>query len=110
MPDITDISDEDALVQKIEEVRRDRVAALEAESFTAVQGLHKLEAQLLERLAEVRAEVARSGVPGGSATDEELVEAILEAIPELPDSPFEILADAVAQRRLGRVVEDKDEP
>lgn len=97
---IVELDDTGAVEQKIAEVRKDRTKAARDQSWTAVGTLHRLEADLLKRLAELR---VPQPTPEEELSPDELVEVLLDAIPGLPDQVLDRLADAVASRRGTRL-------
>lgn len=93
---------EEQLVAKIEEIRveRRRLAKL-PNTATAVGGTHKLEAELLKQLRELRATKEKPAEPAAMTT-EQAVEALLALVPALPDTAVDLLEQAIAARRAGR--------
>lgn len=96
---ISELDDVAACTQKIAEVRKDRAKAVRDQSWTAVGTLHRLEADLLKRLGELRAPPADA--EGEDLTPDELVEVLLAAVPGLSDPVLDRLAEAIGRRRGG---------
>jgi hypothetical protein len=89
-----ELSGEEAYVAKIEEIRRDIARARKDQSWTAASSMHKLEAELIRRLEEIRED--RGAAPVDPAA---MAEALVGAVPELDDVTFARLAEAVDLRR-----------
>jgi hypothetical protein len=104
-PGIGEMDAESAIVAKLDEVRKDRAAAFKSRNaWTAVSTLHRLEADLLERLAEVRAPKVDENAPSPVAdkSDPALVAMVSDLVRDLPDEALDALDAAVALRRTGR--------
>lgn len=95
---------EAALVQKVDEVRATRKKAEKAPTggYTASSQLHRLEADLLEQLRELRKPMAKVQNAAESMSDDELVAAFLRDYDSLPPEARELVDDAIDARRQGR--------
>jgi hypothetical protein len=85
---------EEAIIAKIEEVRKDIQKARRDSSHTAVGNLARLEFDLLKRLDEIREDKGAAPVDPAA-----MAEALVGAVPELDDVTFARLAEAVDLRR-----------
>jgi hypothetical protein len=102
-PDIAALPSAEAVERKIAEVRKSRASAERDRGWTAVSTLHRIEADLLKRLAELRGESAAKPVdPTESMTEAELVDAITQAIDALPPSALDEVVARLDTRRAGR--------
>jgi hypothetical protein len=99
-----DLPPEEQLVAKIEEVRAERRRLVKLpNTATAVGASHKLEADLLKDLRELRApKSTEQASPVAGMTDAQLLDGLCQAIGDLPDVALERIESAVSVRRTGR--------
>lgn len=92
------------LVAKIEEVRKERARLTKLpNTATSVGQSHKLEAELLKELRDVRSHTATTPVnPAADLSDHDLITGICEAIAGWPDEALDRLESALLLRRTGR--------
>lgn len=101
--DIGALESEDAVMAKLKEVRKDRLTASKrGNAWTAVAQLHRLEADLIKRLAEIRAPRQEAPTRVPLSPDEELEE-ILSAVDVLDDEAIDAIEARIAHRRGPRL-------
>jgi len=102
-----ELSDEEMLLAKIEELRRDREQLSGGDTWrhaSAVATMHNSEIKLLKELRQLRAEkVEVIENPCEQMTDAEIIDDICRMIRDFPDDALEKLDLAMAQRRTGRL-------
>ena len=100
---------EDTLVAKIAEVRADIEDLRNRDSdkaWSVIATMTNTETRLLKELRELRAARANAEPinPAADLTDEELIEGICEDVAKWPDAAVDRLAQAIEQRRTGRIL------
>ena len=82
-------------------MQRDLGSCRRAKGWTAVSSLHRLGAQLEERLSALEAQEG-DGEEQVLDSDEALLRALVDAVPGLPDEALDQLEDAIRARRTNR--------
>lgn len=111
-PDLSDIVASDGLGAMVAKLREVRAARADTEAsplpgkFTAISTYHKLEAEIIRHLAELAPPPAPAGDEAGPSlsdrSDDELLDALVSAVADLPAEALDRLEDAVLLRRTGK--------